>query len=129
MHEEKYLTAYFGRQHHYYLSKYLSYHSGDKFQFNADAFFVGIFWFLYRKLFVELLIIFSALIFISVAEELLYIAFAISEAVQNYIFYLSMPVFGTFWGFAGNYLYIKKQISKLQRYLQALRAKRKEYYY
>ena len=51
--DEKYLIAYFGKQSEYYLEKYKSYKSGDKYSFSVWAFLVGVLWFLYRKLWLE----------------------------------------------------------------------------
>ena len=55
--DDKYLIAYSGKQSEYYLEKYKSYKSGDKFSFSAWAFLVGVLWFLYRKLWFEALVI------------------------------------------------------------------------
>jgi len=51
--EDKYLTAYFGKDSEYFIEKYNLYKSGYKFSFSAWPFFFGVHWFLYRKLWIE----------------------------------------------------------------------------
>jgi hypothetical protein len=105
--EDKYLVAYFDRQSDYYLEKYRSYQLGDKFTFNIGAFFGGVLWFIYRKLFLEASIIVSLLIVYGIAESLVYDLFSINSEFQKLSYFLSSVVFATVYGFIGNQRYIK----------------------
>jgi len=105
--------AYFGRQSDYYLSKYKAYHAGDKFTFNIGAFFFGLFWFLYRKLFIEFWAIIGLVLVTSVVEVLVFDAVGLNDASRKPYDYLLMFAFATAYGFIGNYLYIKKADKKI----------------
>lgn len=106
--DEKYLVAYFGRQPDYYLEMNQARLRGKKYQFNIGAFFCGVFWFLYRKLFKEALIIVLLLFVLGIVEETIYSSLSTSHEIQTAVFFLSTLVFGLIYGFVGNSIYLAK---------------------
>lgn len=117
--DEKYLAAYFGRQSGYYIEKYQAYRSGDKFSFNIAPFFIGFFWFFYRKLWLEGILVVLFILVSGMIEGVLYELFTVSEDVQTMIFYISSFAFGALWGFLGNYFYIRKADKSINNILSA----------
>jgi hypothetical protein len=115
--EEKYLISYFGKSSSYYLEKYRAYYNGKKFSFNNSAFFVGLFWFLYRKLWIEALLIFIILFAIGIIEQIIYKSLNTNEVTQKNILYFSFFCFASIYGFIGNYLYITKADKKIKKIL------------
>ncbi|ELR72028.1 hypothetical protein C900_02023 [Fulvivirga imtechensis AK7] len=117
--DDKYLQAYFGRQSGYYIEKFEAYTSGDKFSFNIAPFFIGFFWFFYRKLWLEGILIILFILVSGMIEGVIYDLFAVSEDTQTMIFYVSSFAFGVLWGFVGNYLYIRKADKNIKNVLMA----------
>jgi Protein of unknown function (DUF2628) len=105
--DDKYLVVYFDRQRDYYLERYRSYHLGDKFTFNIGAFFGGVLWFIYRKLFLEATIIVLLLIAYGILESLIYDLFSINSEFQKLSYIISSVVFAIVYGFIGNQRYFK----------------------
>ncbi|HEX5169904.1 MAG TPA: DUF2628 domain-containing protein [Cyclobacteriaceae bacterium] len=115
--DERYLIAYFGRQSDYYLEKYKAYHQGDRTTFNIGPFLAGVFWFLYRKLYKQLIIVMIAIIVLGFIEVLLYDLFDIGDDTQNVFDFLLTWVFGGILGFLGNRLYFEQADKKINRIL------------
>src|SRR5688500_8755665 len=82
---ENYLRAFFDRQSDYYLLKYYEYHGGNKFTFNIGSFFCGIFWFLYRKLFLEFLLTIALLTAVSAIQFLIVQTFELDYGTSQMI--------------------------------------------
>ena len=115
--DDKYLIAYFGKQSEYYLEKYKSYKSGDKFSFSAWAFLVGALWFLYRKLWFEALVIILIYFIIerignAIFDIQLFKSDNLILAYSLIRFLLAMA-----FGFVGNYLYLKNAEKKINKVL------------
>jgi hypothetical protein len=105
--DDKYLIAYFGKQSEYFLEKYESYKSGDKFSFSFWAFFAGVHWFLYRKMWFEAIVILLIYLIVErIGNTLLEIQyFKTDNLILTFMiirFSLTM-----FFGFVGNYFYLK----------------------
>lgn len=115
--DEMYLKAFFGRRSEYYLERYKMYRSGDKFTFNISPFLAGGVWFFYRKLWREGLLLLLFLFVTGMAEALLYDMLSVTEGTQNVINLASGFLFGTLWGFAGNYLYMRRADIKVKEVL------------
>ena len=99
--EEKYLKAFFGKSAEYYLTKYNEYHEKNTlFPFSVPAFFLNIFWFLYRKLYLEFFII---MIIIALIPSI--------SPWQNMVNIMILVCLG----FLGNNLYIKKGDSIIKK--------------
>jgi len=104
--ERAFYKAFFHSRSDYYLQCLDLYHAGKRFQFNLPAFFFGIFWFLYRKLYREALFIlfFSIALF---AFESILIQRA-DEATARYIS-LGFSLGGAIAiGITANFLYLQK---------------------
>jgi hypothetical protein len=110
----EFYEAFFQKQTQYYLNRLKRYKEGDKFTFNVFAFFFGIFWFTYRKMYIEAVLI---------------IVFIVIEAyLENLTFYdefeggapPTVRIIGTIAvnfliGFVANYLYLRKAIKTVNR--------------
>jgi hypothetical protein len=91
----------------YYLEKLKLVESGKRFSFNYAAFLLGTFWFLYRKMYLESLLI--ILIFMAEFTFENYILVDLIGAEQTKLVgFLFTVFFGISLGFIGNLLYINK---------------------
>ncbi|WP_207432095.1 DUF2628 domain-containing protein [Sabulibacter ruber] len=112
---EDYYRAYFGSDADYYLQKLTQYEAGVKITFNLGAFFFGIFWMLYRKLYIEALVallVISGLPFLTKALVQSQSLPTGSDILINNIFTI---VWSLLLGFGGNWLYIlnaKRKVAK-----------------
>jgi hypothetical protein len=116
---ERYLLAYFGKQSGYYLRCYQSFQSGHRFTFNIGAFFGGLFWVMYRKLFRQVLIMIAVIFVIALVEEFLYVRLKLNGSAEqattlviNFVVWMALS-------FGGNYLYIQQTDKNLNAILNA----------
>ncbi|OCA70788.1 hypothetical protein BBI01_12670 [Chryseobacterium artocarpi] len=97
----------FQKRNSYYLEKLELYENGKKFTFNYATFIFGLLWFLYRKMYLETIVIFLIL-YTETAFENFFLTDKIgieqTKLVSFIITILSLIVAG----FSGNYLYIKR---------------------
>lgn len=105
------LRVYFLKQSNYYIDKHEKLEKGKKFTFNFWAGFFNTWWFIYRKMYLNALIIFALGTILSVLFELIIpfinpFHFNYSEFLVTFIFY-TIPYFFIL-AFLGNYLYIIK---------------------
>ena len=63
--------SFFQKRDDYYLETLDKYNQGKKFTFNYATLIFGIFWFLYRKMYIEVIIIYSFISLESLFENLL----------------------------------------------------------
>ncbi len=99
--------SFFQKRDDYYLEKLDKYYQGKKFTFNYATLIFGIFWFLYRKMYIEAIIIYSLISLESLFENL-FLKRLIGEE-RTVIFSLCVTVlFIITTGFSGNLLYLKK---------------------
>jgi hypothetical protein len=120
---EEYYQEYFGNDAGYYLEKLEQYRRGIRFTFNIGAFFLGVFWLLYRKMY-----LFAGLAVVVVtASSLLLETVLKSNAVPANNALLWNNGLTIFWsillGFTGNWLYLKQAQKHVQK---ALRDERNE---
>jgi len=113
--QEDYFSAYFGNDADYYLRKLEQYQNGQKFSFNIGAFFFGIMWMLYRKLYVlalvyVALIITQGLLLTNLAEH-----FHIPKQTITYVDQGLMLLWGVILGFLGNYFYLRKAKAQVRK--------------
>lgn len=99
--------SFFQERKEYYLEKLKLLENNKKFTFNYATLIFGIFWFFYRKMYVELFIIYSFVVLETLLER-----HFLSEMIgydNITIFNIAFSVFFLlFIGFTGNYLYLKK---------------------
>ncbi|MCW3108308.1 MAG: hypothetical protein JWQ09_2814 [Segetibacter sp.] len=69
MYDNELYSAYFKKDSEYYLNRLERYKNGDKYVMNGYAFFFGIFWFMYRKMYFEALIICMIIIAEGILED------------------------------------------------------------
>lgn len=100
-------AAFFQKSKFYYIEKLRSFQTGVKFFFNVYAFLFGVFWFMYRKMYLEVLII----LVIRGIEELIenYLSPDDNPEGTGKVFsILSTLITGIVIGFLSNYLYLRK---------------------
>lgn len=110
---EKYLKAYFGTHSDYYLEKYKSYKSRDKFKFSIWVFLLGIFWFLYRKLWIEAFVIFLIFLIIDIIGIRIVESLSIDADIKWLIYFLSRNIAAIGLGFIGYFFYLKNAEHKV----------------
>lgn len=106
--EEMLYDTFFGNESGYYKNRLMRMRNGTNAIFNGYAFFLGVLWFAYRKMYVEVAIIILALIILQVLLEL-------SGFVNTGIDKLSTLICAFILGYTGNYLYIKKAIRTVEK--------------
>lgn len=116
---EDYLRAYFVNQSDYYIERYKYYHAGHKFNFSIVIFLCGMFWFLYRKLYVEFGLILAVLFTLSITEAMLFDALGISESLQQTYGYILTLVVTFIISMTGEYLYLRRADKRIKEVLDA----------
>ena len=96
---------YFQKSKEYYLDKLTKYKSGQKFTFNIFAFLFGLFWFVYRKMYLQALIILLVIIGEGFIEQLI-LTNSVDENTSSIINIISTIAIATITGLLGNNLYI-----------------------
>ncbi|WP_207496025.1 DUF2628 domain-containing protein [Aridibaculum aurantiacum] len=99
-------SAYFKSDSDYYLTRLQQYREGRKMSFNGYAFFFGVLWFMYRKMYVEAFIILFLIIVEGVIEEVLLESAGVPGSSGVNV--ISTIVIASILGVIGNSLYMKK---------------------
>ncbi|MBC3539280.1 DUF2628 domain-containing protein [Rufibacter sediminis] len=115
---EEYYRAYFGVDADYYLRKLEQYRAGTKITFNIGAFFFGIFWMLYRRMYKQGILVMIALTLESYLLGLAIEHFALSEGNAKLLNNLSTVLWSTAVGFLGNWLYLRQTQAKVTQALE-----------
>lgn len=89
---------FFGRNHDYYLNRLNLLEKTNKISFNPDAFFLGVLWVLYRKMY------YYGLITIVISLLLSFLNYSFFK--YNYFSIVIALIIGIIYGLFGNYLYI-----------------------
>jgi uncharacterized protein DUF2628 len=106
-------AAYFGRSADYYLEVLERFRNGSRFVFNPYALLLGQFWFLFRKMYLEVFVFFSISVLLGLAQTWLFKIPAISVYRQQ--IGLIIPIaLNLSYGFLGNYLYMRKAIKDVE---------------
>jgi hypothetical protein len=116
--QEEYYRAYFGTDADYYLNKLAQHRAGNKITFNIGAFFFGVFWMLFRKMYLLALALILALLLQSVLLEQTIHYYNISDGNAVLLNNIATIVWGVLTGFLGNWFYLKQAQTKVQRVLQ-----------
>ncbi|MFB9864653.1 DUF2628 domain-containing protein [Rufibacter immobilis] len=114
---DDYFHAYFGADAEYYMDRLEQYRQGRKLMFNWGAFFFGIAWMLYRKLYKEALLAMATIVVLSfLVERLIQTAGLTGGAAL-----LANNAFTIGWslllGFIGNWLYLRQAHVQVQKVL------------
>jgi Protein of unknown function (DUF2628) len=111
---EKYLVAFFGDSPAYYLKANRALSGGENASFNFPAFLLGLFWFLYRKMYVFAIGIFVVLLMIDQGIQIIGRSMPqYKEALQFFSFFITLAV-SIVMGFKGNEIYLGCANRKIQ---------------
>ena len=104
---------FFQKNRSYYLGKWVLFKAGRKYTFNAFAFLFGLFWFMYRRMYFEALVV-AVFIFIEGYLESILIPEDNGQGTVKFLNILGTIVVGTVVGFLGNYFYLRKADKTIQ---------------
>lgn len=104
----------FFRKALHYLEQLKHYESGKKLRYNYSSLIFGIFWFLYRKMYLEFLLIFIIYNAETLFENIVLANIIGAEQTRFVNFFVSI-FFLFFLGLVGNNLYLKKAIRTVQK--------------
>jgi hypothetical protein len=107
--------TFYGRTPEYYLDRLGRYLSGNKISFNVYAFFFGVAWLVYRKMYKQILYVFLLMFLFALIISILNISGIISDSTLSDFEYLILFIVSTILGFSANYWYIKKSISIIEK--------------
>ncbi len=99
--------TYFQKSQSYYIDKLVKYKEGQKLSFNAFACFLGLFWFMYRKLYVEFILILITAFAIGILETLILVN-TVEYSTARAIMTFTEIVMAFTIGMYSNFLYIRK---------------------
>lgn len=116
-HDRALYKNYFQHNSDYYLEQIEGSNGRGKYTFNAAAFFFGVFWMAYRKMYLHVLIILGISYAIGVILEMLLNFSVISNELYELIDGLSVPVWGIVIGLIANRLYILKSQKTVNKIL------------
>jgi hypothetical protein len=119
----EYYRAYFGKDSDYYLPIMRDFYHGKKFTFNVWAFILGLFWQLYRRLYLPILFFITVIIVQSVIQAAIISYLDLSELTRTLMHLIDPLIFALIYGFTGNYFLMRKAHKKT---LQILSAKEDE---
>lgn len=108
------LKTFVGDKFEYFFSKWIMFDNGKWVSFNLAAFFLGMIWFLYRKMYLEAVVIFGCLLLEGFLMELIFeegtTIYIIVDSITTIVYSLLICV-------SANYLYMKsaeRKIAKLK---------------
>lgn len=106
-------AAYFGRSADYYLEVLERFRNGQMFVFNPYALLLGLFWFLFRKMYRETVMFFSISLILGFLQTYLFRLPAIAPHQQT-IGLIMTILLNLSYGIFGNYLYMRKAIADVE---------------
>jgi len=112
-----YYQAYFGDHWGYYLPIMLDFERGKKFSFNVWAFFCGMLWQLYRRLYGMMLLFLTIIIIESIFRRWVIQYWNLEGDSLKLINLIVMLIYGTIYGYTGNYFLMRKAQEKITRIL------------
>lgn len=115
---KEFYENYFQKNSDYYINQIESFNERGKYSFSVAAFFLGIFWMAYRKMYIHLLIIIGIIYAETFIEEMLLNLNVISSSTYEIIDKLSMLVWGIVIGSISNRLYISKSQKDIKKILE-----------
>lgn len=106
---DEHLRAFFGPQARYYLDVAQDFRDGVPFRYNIAAFFLGLFWMLYRKLYAVFVITALLVVLEQQLEQRLLPNLAANPAWNTF----SNLVTASLVGMLGNRLYLRQAVNKI----------------
>jgi len=115
----EYFEQYFGKRKDYFIPKLIALKNGKKFSFNIGAFFFGIFWVFYRRLYIHSLIILFVVFVESKIENILLIRLGDTKDMEISIKFIWLITFGIILGYFGNYFFLKRSINRVENIISS----------
>ncbi len=101
--------AFFQKSKLYYLDKLIKFNAGQRYSFNFFAFLFGLFWFIYRKMYLEVILVIFLLVLEGALEELI-----VPESLSKEAYVIGTLAVASIVGFLANNLYIRKANRTIQ---------------
>jgi len=99
----------------YYIQKWLELEESNKYSFNIGAFFFGLLWLVYRKMYVESIILLGFILLEGMIEEFLLAQFDYFDATTTNLISIVVSIaISTIVGFLGNKLYLNHTNRKIE---------------
>jgi len=114
----EYFENYFGNSNDYYMPKLIAFERGKKYSFNLRAFLFGMFWFLYRRLYIHSLIILLVILIESVIERIIITWLGNTKDIELSLRITWLIMFGIVCGYLGNYFYLKQSKKKVEQIIE-----------
>ena len=109
----EYYQAYFGDHFDYYMPVMIDFEQGKKFTFNVWAFFCGLFWQLYRKLYLAILLFIAVIIIETRIGNWAIRYWSLNSDATNLIKLITIIILGIMYGYTGNYFLMRKAQKKI----------------
>lgn len=116
-HSEEHYKLYFGKKADYYFDIVTELDSGKRVVFNLFSFLFGLFWMLYRKLYLPLLIVVILIFLESMIEQTILISINASPVTEAVVEKISLFIWVSLLGFFGNTMYINQANRKITKIL------------
>jgi len=116
-HTEENYKLFFADKEDYYLDVLKSFNKGRRVRFSPYAFFLGIFWLFYRKMYLTVFTLFLIGIAEGLFTDLLYENYLISDQTYEGLDIISRILWAAVLGFFGNKFYILEANRKISRVL------------
>ena len=107
-HSEEHYRLYFGRNADYYIEIVKDLATTNKSRFNIPAFFLGLFWMMYRKLYLPILILIVILFVVGIIEEAILLSLNASTDTTSLVNVFSTIGWALFIGFFSNRVYVRQ---------------------
>ena len=114
----EYYKAYFGNNQSYYLPVMIDFDKGKKFSFNLWSFLGGLFWQLYRRLYMAMLLFFAFILVESIIQQQVLSDTGMVENGNVLINFILTLIFGVIYGYTGNYFLMRKTKEKIINILE-----------
>ena len=105
--------AFFKKSKPYYLDKLTKYRNGQRFSFNVFAFLFGLFWFMYRKMYLEAIVVLVVIVAEGFLESLI-VTNNMGQDMGKVVNIVATIAIGTIVGLSGNYFYLLKARKAVQ---------------
>jgi hypothetical protein len=116
-HNREHYESYFQNNADYYIGQIERHNKRGTYSFNAAAFFLGLFWMMYRKMYTHVILVIGIIYVEMRTEEMLLNANLISYETYELVDKFSMLAWAILWGFLSNRLYISKSHKVIERVL------------
>jgi len=109
-----YFNSYFGRSPDYYIERVKWYFNGKNNSFNIYAFFLGVLWLLFRKMYRPAFFIILIVLLFTIIEEIMYSGGVMDNSTYSYIIMISYLILPALIGCFSNRIYIRRSIKIIE---------------